>query len=82
MDNERDIKLLRGENYVADYMIKIDAYLIKCVIGIQLGIAVLRLQSQARAAESRILILVGVLFLSPLLSRDWRFKGNGGRGGY
>ena len=52
MDNEGDIKSLRGENYVVDYMNKTDAYLIKCVILRQLGIAVLWLQIQAPTAES------------------------------
>ena len=54
LDNEGDIKSLRRENYVVDYMIKIDAYLIKCVIEIQLGIAVLWSQSQAPTAESQV----------------------------
>ena len=54
MDNERDIKSLRGANYVVDYMIKIDADLIKCEITIQLGMAVLWLQNQASTAESRV----------------------------
>ena len=53
LDNERDIKSIRGANYVVDYMIKIDADLIKCVIAIQLGIAVLWLQNQATNAESQ-----------------------------
>ena len=51
MDNEEDIKSLRGANYVVDYMIKIDADLIKCLIAVQLGI-VLWLQNQAPAVES------------------------------
>ena len=54
MDNERDIKSLRGANDVVDYMIKIDADLIKCEIAIQLGIVVLWLQNQASAAQSRV----------------------------
>ena len=54
MDNEGDIKLLRGANYVVDYMIKIDADPIKCEIAIQLVMAVLWLQNQASAAESRV----------------------------
>ena len=54
LDNERDIKSLRGANYVVDYMIKVDADLIKCEIAIQLGMVVLRLQNQASAAESRV----------------------------
>ena len=62
LDNEGDIKSLRGANYVVDYMIKIDADLIKCEIAIQLGMAVLWLQNEASAAESRVWILVGVLF--------------------
>ena len=41
MDNEGDIKSLRGANYAVDYMIKIDADLIKCEIMIELGMAVL-----------------------------------------
>ena len=41
LDNEGDIKLLRGANYVVDYMVKIDADPIKCEIAIQLGMAVL-----------------------------------------
>ena len=39
MDNEGDIETLRGANYVVDYMIKIDADLIKYEIVIQLGTA-------------------------------------------
>ena len=54
MDNEGDIKSLMEANYVVDYMIKIDADLIKCEIAIQLGMAVLWLQNQASAAESRV----------------------------
>ena len=54
LDNERDIKSLRGANYVVDYMIKVDADLIKCEIAIQLGMVVLWLQNQASAAESRV----------------------------
>ena len=54
MDNEGDVKSLMRANYVADYMIKIDADLIKCEIAIQLGMAVLWLQNQASAAESRV----------------------------
>ena len=54
LDNERDIKSLRGANYVVDYMIKVDADLIKCEIAIQLGIVVLWLQNQASAAQSRV----------------------------
>ena len=54
MDNEGDIKSLRGANYIVDYMIKIDADLIKCEIGIQLGMAVLLLQNQASVAERRV----------------------------
>ena len=52
MDKEGDIKSLRGANYVVDYMIKIDADLIKCEITIKLGIAVLWLQNQASTEES------------------------------
>ena len=62
LDNVRDIKSLRGANYVVDYMIKIEAYLIKCVIVKQLESAVLWLQSQAPATENRVWILVGMLF--------------------
>ena len=51
LDNEEDIKPLRGANYVVDYMIKVDAGLIKCVL-IQLGIAVLCLQNQASARRA------------------------------
>ena len=54
MDNEGDIKSLRGANYVVDYMIITEADLIKCEIAIQLGMAVLWLQNQASAAESRV----------------------------
>ena len=54
LDNERDIKSLRGANYVVDYMIKVDADLIKCEIAIQLGMVVLWLQNQASAAENRV----------------------------
>ena len=54
MDNEGDIKSLRGANYVVDYMINIDADLIKREIAIQLGMTVLWLQNQASAAESRV----------------------------
>ena len=54
MDNEGDIKSLRRGNYVVDYTIKIDADLIKYEIAIQLGMAVLWLQNQASAAESRV----------------------------
>ena len=71
MGNEGDIKSLRGENYVVDYMIKIEAYLIKCVIEIQLGIAVLWLQSQAPAVESPVLNPSRSVVLPLLLSRDW-----------
>ena len=52
MDNVGNIKSLRGANNVVDYMIKIDADLIKCEIAIQLGMAVLWLQNQVSAAES------------------------------
>ena len=52
MDNERHITSLKGANYVVDYMIKIDADLIKCEMAIELGIAVLWLQNQASAEES------------------------------
>ena len=41
MDNEGDIKSLREANSVVDYMVQIDADLIKPEIAIQLGIAVL-----------------------------------------
>ena len=54
LDNEGDIKSLRGANDVVDYMIKVDADLIKCEIAIQLGIVVLWLQNQASAAQSRV----------------------------
>ena len=54
MDNEGDIKSLRGANYVVDYMIKINADLIKCEITMQLGMAVLWLQNQVSALESRV----------------------------
>ena len=46
MDNEGNIKSLRGADYVVDYMIKIDADLIKCEIAIQLGMAILWLQTK------------------------------------
>ena len=65
LDNEEDIKPLRGANYVVDYMIKIDADLIKCEITIQLGIAVLWLQNQASAAKCQVRIIVGVLLYLP-----------------
>ena len=54
LENEGDIKSLRGANYVVDYMINIDADLIKREIAIQLGMTVLWLQNQASAAESRV----------------------------
>ena len=54
MDNEGDIKSLRGANYDVDYIIKIDADLIECEIAIQLGMAVLVLQHQASTAESQV----------------------------
>ena len=54
LDNEGDIKSLRGANDVVDYMIKVDADLIKCEIAIQLRIVVLWLQNQASAAQSRV----------------------------
>ena len=47
-----DIKSLRGANNADDYMIKIDANLIKYEIAMQLGMAVLWLQNQVSAAES------------------------------
>ena len=43
---------MRGANYVVDYMIKIDADLIKYEMTIELGIAILWLQNQASAKES------------------------------
>ena len=54
MDNEGDIKSMRGASHVVDYMIKIDADPIKCEIAIQLGMAVLWLQNEASAAERRV----------------------------
>ena len=53
MGNEGDIKSLRRENYVADYMIKIDANLIKYEIAKQLGMVVLWLQNQASAQKAK-----------------------------
>ena len=53
MDNEEDIKSLRGANYVFNYMIKIDAGKVKSEIVIQLGITVLWSQNQTSAAESQ-----------------------------
>ena len=54
MDNEEDIQSLTGASHVVDYMIKIDADLIKSEITIQLGMAVLWLQNQASAVERRV----------------------------
>ena len=53
-------------------MIKIDAYLIKCVLAIQLEIAVLWFESYSLNHSRRVV-------LSPLLSQDIRFKGDWGR---
>ena len=52
LGNEGDIKSLWGENYVADYMIKIDTDLIKYEIAKQLGMIVLWLQNQASARKA------------------------------
>ena len=52
LGNEGDIKSLWGENYVADYMIKIDTDLIKYEIAKQLGMIVLWLQNQASAQKA------------------------------
>ena len=62
MENEGDIKPLKGENYDVDSIIKIDTYIVKCGIAIQQGLAARRLQSQAPAAESRVRIPEGVIF--------------------
>ena len=82
LDNEGDIKSLRGENYVVDYMNKTDAYLIKCVILRQLGIAVLWLQIQAPTAESWVWILVTVLFCLPCCHEFRDLKVMGEREGW
>ena len=76
MDKEGDIKSLRGANYVVDYMIKIDADLIKCV-AIQLEIAVFWFAKPSIRRRKPSLNLSRSVAMSPLLSQDWQLKDDG-----
>ena len=73
MDNEGDIKLLRGANYVVDYMIKIDADTTRDATGN--GSFVVAKPSIRRGKPS--LNPSRSLVMSPLLSQDWQLKGDG-----
>ena len=76
MDNEGDIKSLRGANYVIHYMIKIDADLIKCVRDTTGNSSFVVVKPSIRRGKLSLNPSRSIV-MSSLLSQDLQLKNNG-----